>query len=316
MNKSAIIYFFLACFTVIIGNSGTSTAQINNSAEFETAKTRFAQGFVYFNEMKYLSASELFRQALYIYPEYHVSREYLARSYKMSGYFEESLTEWELLYKSAENPSVKNKIDNIRFFEAEISPPVSEEYLLKRKIISKEMNRFKFPYPSDMTIDSEKNIYISSFSSGKIVKLNSLFEGIDTKQFSTNSGIYGLAYNIDKNLIAATDFKNDKIYILNTDMKIIKEFGSSGSAPGQLHGPEGIAFNNKDYLYVADTGNSRIQKFSLNGDFIAEYGKKGKYNEMFSNPTSVTVYDNNVYVTDTDNSRVAIYDDYGNFLKI
>ena len=39
-------------------------------------------------------------------------------------------------------------------------------------------------------------------------------------------------------------------------------WGERGSQPGQLDGPSGMAFDREDNLYIVDSGNDRVQKFS------------------------------------------------------
>src|SRR6266540_3226819 len=51
-------------------------------------------------------------------------------------------------------------------------------------------------------------------------------------------------------------------------------FGSPGSAPGQFQSPLGVAIQQSSgNVYVADSQNARVQKFSPNGDFIAAFGQ-------------------------------------------
>jgi hypothetical protein len=48
-------------------------------------------------------------------------------------------------------------------------------------------------------------------------------------------------------------------------------WGMSSYANGTLSGPNGIAVDSAGDVYVADTGNDRIQKFSSAGDFITKW---------------------------------------------
>jgi hypothetical protein len=77
----------------------------------------------------------------------------------------------------------------------------------------------------------------------------------------------------------------------------VTEWGSVGTAEGQFRGPQAISINSTDNVYVADTGNNRIQVFSSNGTFIREWGQFGTDNGFFNQPRGITVDQRgNVYV--------------------
>jgi DNA-binding beta-propeller fold protein YncE len=50
------------------------------------------------------------------------------------------------------------------------------------------------------------------------------------------------------------------------DGRALLSLGSSGSGPGEFVGPKGVAVDpNSGRLYVADTGNARVQRLSPDG---------------------------------------------------
>ncbi|MGH9702335.1 MAG: NHL repeat-containing protein [Candidatus Acidiferrales bacterium] len=51
----------------------------------------------------------------------------------------------------------------------------------------------------------------------------------------------------------------------------LKSWGSKGSEPGQFDLPSKVALADDGSLYIADPGNRRVQKFSSDGDFIAQW---------------------------------------------
>lgn len=51
------------------------------------------------------------------------------------------------------------------------------------------------------------------------------------------------------------------------------QWGSQGSADGQFNSPFDIAVGKSGNIYVADSGNNRIQKFDSNGNFLSTWSK-------------------------------------------
>ena len=49
--------------------------------------------------------------------------------------------------------------------------------------------------------------------------------------------------------------------------------GGHGNGKGQFDNPHGIAVDSAGNIFVADTGNGRIQKFSPNGTFVTSIGQ-------------------------------------------
>ena len=71
--------------------------------------------------------------------------------------------------------------------------------------------------------------------------------------------------------------------------------------------PSGIVFDLQANMYVLDTGNHRIQKFSPDGNFLATIGNKGQGPGEFYYPQSLAVdKEGFLYVSDSANQRIQI----------
>jgi DNA-binding beta-propeller fold protein YncE len=93
------------------------------------------------------------------------------------------------------------------------------------------------------------------------------------------------------------------------------KWGTLGAADGQFNSPQGVAVDGSGHVYVADTGNNRIQKFTSSGGFVTKWGTVGPGNGQFSNPAGVAVDDSgNVYVADTNNNRIQKFTSSGGFV--
>ena len=82
-------------------------------------------------------------------------------------------------------------------------------------------------------------------------------------------------------------------------------FGSGGPGPGQLNAPDGIAVDGAGHVYVADTGNDRIEEFTTAGAYVATLGRSGAGVGQLHGPTGLAVdTQGNLLVADTGNNRI------------
>ena len=87
----------------------------------------------------------------------------------------------------------------------------------------------------------------------------------------------------------------------------ITQWGTSGSGNTQFLQPSGVATDGAGFVYVADTGNNRIVKYTTAGAYVSQWGSAGSGNGQFSGPFGLTVVAGKVYVVDTGNARVQVF---------
>lgn len=131
-----------------------------------------------------------------------------------------------------------------------------------------------------------------------------------------------LAFAKDGTLYVA-DSRNHRIIHLDEQGNILHEWGSFAdgvSVPlgdGTFNEPWGVAVGPDGSVYVTDTWNHRIEKFTRDGKFIKAWGTfgQGETPESFYGPRGIAVgADGKVYVVDTGNKRVVIFDANGNYI--
>jgi DNA-binding beta-propeller fold protein YncE len=113
-------------------------------------------------------------------------------------------------------------------------------------------------------------------------------------------------------LVANNQIPSSRILSVNLLIPRTTILATTGSGPGQVSFPHGIAVDpNTRNIFVADSGNHRIQKFTPNFVFIKAWGFEGSV----GNPIGIVIDSNfDVYVTDRGNHRVQKFDIDGNFI--
>jgi len=97
---------------------------------------------------------------------------------------------------------------------------------------------------------------------------------------------------------------------------LVTTWGSAGSGPGQFNGPQGLAIDPAGNVYVADSDNNRIQKFTSNGNYLNKWGIAASGPGQFNSPSDVAIDSaGNIYVADTSNHRIQKFNSNRIFLS-
>jgi hypothetical protein len=85
-----------------------------------------------------------------------------------------------------------------------------------------------------------------------------------------------------------TEKKVEQIYF-------VLEWGSRGSGKAEFEISHSIAIDSFGNLFVTDTANDRIQKFTSNGTFLMHFGNKTEFKQL--EDIEIDSFDN-IYITD------------------
>ena len=89
---------------------------------------------------------------------------------------------------------------------------------------------------------------------------------------STFSRPADVAWDRDGNIYVADGIgSNNRVAKFDKDGRFLTHWGSTGSGAGQFNGVKAIAIDADGRVYVADTGNKRIQVFDGTGAFTREF---------------------------------------------
>lgn len=133
------------------------------------------------------------------------------------------------------------------------------------------------PNPYGIAIDKKGNLFAADYHSSCVQYLPSgkaatvSANWVTFGSYGSNPGQFSFPYSVavdDAGNLYVADFGNNRIQELlaGRDGAVSANWvtlggTATGTAPGQFSGPMGVAVDDTGNLYVADTGNKRIQKF-------------------------------------------------------
>ncbi len=189
------------------------------------------------------------------------------------------------------------------------------------------------PYNLEGNLGSARSVVITSGTNSVILvadPVNQRIEKFDItgKYLSqwTSNGVSAQAISPAGDVYALNTAQG-QVTKFDLEGKQLAQFGKVGGANGEFRFPNAIAVGKDSSLYVADTGNQRIQKFDDKGVFQKAWGAKGAgdqefggdgISDLYSGPTSIAVEPStgNLYVVDSASARILKFDPDGGFLGL
>jgi DNA-binding beta-propeller fold protein YncE len=166
----------------------------------------------------------------------------------------------------------------------------------------------RFAWPHGIRVDADGNVWVTDARAGngrghQVLKfapdgklLLALGEagvaGQDAAHFNGPTDV-AVARNGDVFVSDGhEDRSNNRVLKFSHDGKFIKQWGGTGSNPGEFLVPHALAFDSQGRLFVADRDNNRIQIFDQDGRFIAEWTQFGRPSGLY------IAADDRLYVSD------------------
>ncbi len=167
----------------------------------------------------------------------------------------------------------------------------------------------QFDNPQGITLDENGNVYVTDTSNDRV----QIFDG--DGNFIRKWGEFGYAAG---QLSNPRDIlvKNGIVYITD-DGDRVQKFDVDGNyiawdQPGienySFSVPLGMTADN-EHIYIADSENHRIVKFTSDGEFVTVFGEKGTNPGFLNTPVDLALdSDGKIYVSDKLNNRIQVFE--------
>jgi DNA-binding beta-propeller fold protein YncE len=165
-----------------------------------------------------------------------------------------------------------------------------------------------------------------SFSEGKVIAIpekdrgnGASFSAVYGPASCDSCGAHTVRVDPDRN-IWLVDAGGHVVYKMNQQGKVLMQLGTKGVAGADskhFNLPTDVGFAPNGDFYVSDGyGGARVVKFSHDGKYLMQFGKRGTGPGEFALPHNVVVdAQGKVYVSDRENYRVEVFDADGKFLS-
>jgi DNA-binding beta-propeller fold protein YncE len=243
---------------------------------------------------------------------------WLGRAYFKSGLESAAIRQWQSMSDLGVATGVTNAwLDNVR---ARRSPDLglgSDRPLVEAGAIEgSQKPGLIFQKPVNVSPLGDGGAWVVCYGTNEAIRVDS--NGLVRERLrGTAAGLdrpFDMALTSDGRAFV-TESNGNRVAIFDKSGAYKGSFGSKGRKEGQFVGPEFIASDSSDYLYVCDYGNRRVQKFSPDGSFVLSFGAKGGDFPGLIGPSGVYCAGGNVYVADAISRVIYVFDESGNYVS-
>jgi sugar lactone lactonase YvrE len=158
---------------------------------------------------------------------------------------------------------------------------------------------YGFSFAHSVKVDKDDNVWVTDEGSNMVIKFNK--QGIVTMVLGRkDESIDYIERFLERGQHSEAQAPN----------------GGAGR-PNSFDRPTDVTWDTQGNIFVSDGyGNSRVAKFSKDGDYLKTVGSRGNAPDQFSTPHAIASdAKGNIYVADRGNNRIKVYDPELNLVK-
>jgi len=166
--------------------------------------------------------------------------------------------------------------------------------------------------PVGLALDSQRRLYVSDANRNVVT----VFDPERKPLLQIGKGEFKrptfLAVNSRLGRLYVSDVKKNMVLVFDLKGNKLFSFGTPGGGDGELFGPQGIAIDENDNVFVAEQFNARVQVFDADGKYVKKFGVRGDDAFQFEGPRGLAFdSEGHLYVAEARKAAVLIFDPDG-----
>ena len=299
-------------------NAGLFTSNEYRTAEEALAAQEFRRGVQAFYRGSFNESLMQFEKAIGYLPSDNLILDWMGKAYYFSGMSGTALQQWK---RASENGYggllLQNKIEIVSERRVSVPGDAKRDTYTEAGSFSGVYNgELLFSQPVSALPNPDGSFWILSYGTNELLRFNVNGFVIDR----ITGPINGFDRPLDIIRLASGDmlvseFAGDRLSLLASNGKFKKYIGSKGRGAGQMVGPQYIAQDSRENIFVSDYGNRRVDVFDKDGEPLFSFGETSASFEGLKGPTGIAVIGSVVYIADDIDGCIYEFDISGNYRR-
>ena len=314
----SVLSFSLFCQN-ITSDAGMTVPEdrIRTSSE-GFASEEFRRGVQAYYRGAFNEAIVQFEKALSFMPDDSLILDWLGKSYYKSGLEGSVLSYWQAARDNGYGGILlENKIEVVR--ERRVTGDSSDK-LMKLSEAGSYPGFFNgnmiYSGPVSVLPNNDGTFWFVCYNSNNLLMMNQ--NGFVVERITGPLNGFDRPTDIirmkDGRLLVCESAGN-RISLLNEKGRFIKYIGQKGRDNGGIIGPQYLATDSLERIFVTDFGNRRVCVFDSDGNPLFYFGGKTSYFDGLKGPTGIYILDESVFVADSIAGCIYEFDRAGNYIR-
>jgi hypothetical protein len=237
-----------------------------------------------------------------------LAQAWLGRAQWKAGYEQEALRTWQQIVDAGNGSALIRDWINVLTLRRGLGRELTGRttWVISSELDGTMKGGYPFKRPTSVRARPDGSFWIVAFGSNEVLRYDANFRLMD----AFRGGLEGFDRPYDvietgDGGFFVSEYGANRIARCNARGEKTATFGKKGREEGLLLGPQYMALDDRGYLWVTDWGNSRVARFTADGQYVQSISG-------IDGPTGIAAHEGVLYVSSRAEKLIRLYDLSGN----